>query len=200
MKIKEIESAKCLQPIGYLTKGKVYEIVGRPDKDDKWLTVIDDEGKCATYSAARFEIILTPKGSPDFSEISPIADEVKITQCPETKKAADLANPDIVCPVVEMAEARKTTPITETEMMGLAAQLSAANQPDLSLAEDEWHLIFPDYRNLKEGRASKVPWGGGSNMTSTFIVGRLERYKEKVAELLIENAELKKKLTEASKS
>lgn len=46
-------------------------------------------------------------------------------------------------------------------------------EPDPSLAEDEWWAVFGDYRNLTVGSLSKVPWQGGSNMTSTFKVKRI---------------------------
>ena len=44
--------------------------------------------------------------------------------------------------------------------------------PDQTLAYDEWWAIFSDYQDLSSGRLSKIPWGGGSNMTSTFKVKR----------------------------
>ena len=45
-------------------------------------------------------------------------------------------------------------------------------EPDPNLAEDEWHAIFSNYKNLTIGTLTKTPWQGGSNMTSTFIVKR----------------------------
>ena len=45
--------------------------------------------------------------------------------------------------------------------------------PDPTLAEDEWYAIFPDYRTLIDGRITKIPWQGGSNMTSVFKVKKI---------------------------
>jgi hypothetical protein len=206
-----MRQAKCIHPCGYLTKDQIYTIVAENDKKGEWVTVIDDIGNCATYAKSRFEVLLTPKGSPTFSEMQHIADEVKVTQLADGAKleVEELEPPttlkefvdetlklhkDLICPVVETVKRRAEPEIYMSYKDAAAFTRMLEMQVDTSLADDEWHLIFPDYRDLKEGRASKVPWSGGSNMTSTFIVGRLERYKEKVAELTLENLELKKEL------
>lgn len=55
-------------------------------------------------------------------------------------------------------------------------------EADPTLEEDEWHVIFNDYRDLSSGVITKMPFQGGSNMTSTFIVKRvrddLKRYRK----------------------
>lgn len=52
--------------------------------------------------------------------------------------------------------------------------LTIPEGPDPNLAEDEWYAIFPDFQNTTEGRITKVPWGGGSNMTAVYKVKRIE--------------------------
>ena len=62
-------------------------------------------------------------------------------------------------------------------------------KPDPNLAEDEWHAIFSDWQNLDHGLLQKIPWLGGSNMTSTFVVKRwhpgLERQRNQLVEELV---------------
>lgn len=84
-----MRQVKCIKPLGHLTRDRIYTVVGEPAKDAKWLTVVDDRGECATYDSARFEVIHSPKATPDFSQMQRIADEVKIT-CEK-----------ITCPVIE---------------------------------------------------------------------------------------------------
>jgi len=197
-----MKQAKCISPIGNLTKDRIYTIVGEPDKDAKWFTVVDDEGQCATYASSRFELILTPKGSPDFSQMQHIADEVKIT-CPVVesyerkateqisvqKRAQDsfghLPLPEVEPKVLKSSDAVVTIggqpikPMSQPEMFMSPQQIADYKKAfeitaDPNLAPDEWHLIFPDYRDLSLGQASKTAWQGGSNMTATFIVKRVD--------------------------
>lgn len=86
-----MRQVKCIKPLDHLTKDRIYTMVGEPSKDAKWLTVVDDRGVCTTYDSARFEVIHSPKATPDFRQMQHIADEVKIT-----------------CPVVEQADKRKS--------------------------------------------------------------------------------------------
>lgn len=66
-----------------------------------------------------------------------------------------------------------TCPVIET-----AAKLGLMEvKADPTLGPDEWHLIFPDYRDTSFGVAQKKPWGGGSNMVSTFVVTRADKVK-----------------------
>lgn len=51
-------------------------------------------------------------------------------------------------------------------------------KPDPTLAEDEWHVIFSDHTDLTNGTISKIPWKGGLNTTSTFIVKRWHKLAE----------------------
>ena len=46
-------------------------------------------------------------------------------------------------------------------------------KPDPSLADDEWYAIFSDFQNTTTGTITKIPWRGGSNMTSVFVVKRV---------------------------
>lgn len=46
-------------------------------------------------------------------------------------------------------------------------------KPDPSLAPDEWYAIFSDFQNTTTGTITKIPWRGGSNMTSVFVVKRV---------------------------
>jgi hypothetical protein len=46
-------------------------------------------------------------------------------------------------------------------------------KPDSSLAEDEWYAIFTNFNDTTTGTITKIPWGGGSNMTSVFKVKRI---------------------------
>ena len=47
------------------------------------------------------------------------------------------------------------------------------DKPDPSLADDEWYAIFSDFQNTVTGTITKIPWRGGSNMTSVFVVKRI---------------------------
>lgn len=189
---------------GLLTKGNIYTV---HYEGKGYLTIYDDRGVSCAYSESRFEAIHTPKGSPDFSEMQHIADGVKVTLQPDES--------GIKCPVVEQYKSRPVdvdTVMAELEKdradgtlaqkvhggkisMAEALIHGLSHKPDPKLAPDEWHAIFPDYRDLTDGRITKVPWGGGSNMTSTFVVGRTDLLKAKIAEL---EAQVKQ-LTEASK-
>ena len=51
-------------------------------------------------------------------------------------------------------------------------------KPDPTLAEDEWHVIFSDHKDLTTGTITKIPWQGGLNTTSTFIVKRWHKQAE----------------------
>jgi hypothetical protein len=242
-----MEYAKCLRPIGYLTLHQIYTVVGKPDRDAKWLTVVDDQGNCATYSADRFEPVLAPQVAPDFRQMKQIADEVKITQSlveafpdgmPHGQKySAEQATTDIKCPVVEQAKKRAERSIddinAQRRLLGLveidrehvlsglteetddtklildrmeksAAAVSkladeaseivleqmrqtpapsilmspqqiidfqkAFPDRDENLYENEWHVIFGDYRNREDGLIQKRPWGDRPNMTPTLVV------------------------------
>ena len=105
-----MRQVKCIKPLGHLTKDRIYTVVGEPAKDAKWLTEVDDRGECATYDSARFEVIHSPKATPDFSQMQHIADEVKIT-----------------CPVVEQAPRNKTTDLTK----GAKLEIEDLVVPDL---------------------------------------------------------------------
>lgn len=101
----KIATAKANMP-GLLTKGRRY-VVKHQNKD--YVTVIDDRGQSCVYSEIRFDITIhTPKGSPDFSEIAYIEDEVNLTLQPDES--------GIICPVVEQEKLRKALArITELE-------------------------------------------------------------------------------------
>lgn len=58
-------------------------------------------------------------------------------------------------------------------------------KPDPNLADDEWHVIFADHTNLMSGTISKIPWMGGLNTTSTFVVKRHHPLLEKQKDVLI---------------
>lgn len=108
-----MRQVKCIKPLGHLTKDRIYTVVGEPAKDAKWLTVVDDRGECATYDSARFEVIHSPKATPDFRQMQHIADEVKIT-----------------CPVVEEADRRKAMINLKNAMLDgqLKEQLTARRE------------------------------------------------------------------------
>lgn len=64
---------------------------------------------------------------------------------------------------------------TSKPMASLSFSAHFVNKPDPSLEEDEWHVIFHDYRDLTKGIITKVPWPGGSNMVSTFVVKKINK-------------------------
>ena len=111
-----MKQAKALITLdGLLTINRIYTILYENIDPAKrpFYTVVDDRGVLCTYSADRFEIIHTPKGSPDFSEMQRIADEVKITQQLHGEKAIDVLRDKFgiepICPVVQSYEERKET-------------------------------------------------------------------------------------------
>lgn len=71
---------------------------------------------------------------------------------------------------------------TSRPMSSLMFETRPRFEVDHYLEEDEWHVIFNDYRDLSNGVITKMPFQGGSNMTSTFIVKRvrddLKRYRK----------------------
>lgn len=71
---------------------------------------------------------------------------------------------------VKPAEQPKYLPDTSAFLMPTLMDMV---KPDPTLAEDEWYVVFSDYRDLSRGVIQKTPWMGGSNMTSTFKVKRI---------------------------
>lgn len=55
-----------------------------------------------------------------------------------------------------------------------------------------WWAIFPDYRDLTQGRLQSQPWEGGSNMTSDFEVVSAHHYDALEAKLKAAEAELER--------
>lgn len=102
-----MNQVRCLKPIGHLTKDRIYTVVSNNSKDAKWLTVVDDEGNCATYASDRFEPVLAPQVAPNFSEMQRIADEVNFTDYINSLEST--SEIELICPVVEEAERRKQT-------------------------------------------------------------------------------------------
>lgn len=90
-----MRQVKCEDPIeGFLTKGRIYTVIGTRPEEGR-LVLIDDRGLEGWFKEQRFSSILTPKGSPDFSETSYIRDGVKNT-CEK-----------ITCPIVELAVSKR---------------------------------------------------------------------------------------------
>lgn len=62
--------------------------------------------------------------------------------------------------------------VSQLEQSMRLQNLFVPPKPDPSLAEDEWYAIFSNHNDTTTGTLTKIPWGGGSNTTSVFIVKR----------------------------